>query len=99
MSRDAAVLKASIPPAEFYRLENDRMPEPRRESGWVDGGLCPFHHDRHTGNFRVNLDTGAFVCFACGAKGPDVIAFLRMRDGLTFPDAVDALAGAWGVYS
>ncbi len=91
-------MKAAIPPAKFYGLEGEGMPTPKRETGWSDGGLCPFHNDRHRGNFRVNLDTGAFTCFACGAKGPDVIAFLRMRDGLTFPDALDALSDAWGVY-
>ena len=98
-SHDPAVLKATIAPLAFYRAELTGMPEPKRHAGWVEGGLCPFHPDRHRGNFRVNLDTGAFTCFACGAKGSDVIAFVRMRDGLTFPAALESLAGAWGVYA
>lgn len=31
--------------------------------------LCPFHDDRSFGNFQMNLHTGFFFCWACGAKG------------------------------
>jgi DNA primase len=58
----------------------------------VDGGLCPFHEDRHRGSFRINLDTGAYCCFACGAKGGDILAFHQAHLGLSFPDAVEDLA-------
>lgn len=92
----AATLKSAIAPAAFYRVEVPTMPTPRRDHGWVDGGLCPFHDDHRARNFRVNLDTGAFTCFSCGAKGADVIAFTRLRHGLSFPDALAALADAWG---
>jgi len=97
MRIDARKLKARIPPGSFYALELPGMPPPKRDEGWTNGGLCPFHDDRHSGNFRVNLDTGAFTCFACGAKGSDVIAFVQLRDGLSFPEALRALADAWGV--
>lgn len=94
---DVAGVKAAVRPAEFYRMELPTMPPPKRVDGWVDGGLCPFHEDRHRGNFRVNLTTGAFTCFACGAKGRDVLAFVQLRDALTFPESVRAVAEAWGV--
>ena|SRR3990167_7516766 len=29
---------------------------------------CPFHKERHP-SFSINLDTGLWVCFACGARG------------------------------
>lgn len=45
----------------------------------------------------MNLDTGAFVCFSCGAKGGDIIAFIQQRDGLSFRDAVEKIADEWGV--
>jgi DNA primase len=45
----------------------------------------------------VNLDTGAFRCFSCGARGADVITFVQLRHGLSFPDALRALSDAWGV--
>ncbi|MBN2309197.1 MAG: hypothetical protein JXR94_09520 [Candidatus Hydrogenedentes bacterium] len=88
----ASRLKAAIPPAEFYSMELPTMPAPRPGQGWVNGGLCPFHPDRHVGNFRVNLESGAFTCFACGAKGGDIIAFVELRYGLDFADALELLA-------
>jgi DNA primase len=48
--------------------------------------LCPFHDD-HTPSPRVNVETGAFRCMACGVKGGDVLAFHRMRHGLSFLQA------------
>ena len=93
----AETVKASISPRDFYRTELPGMPAPKREHGWTDGGLCPFHDDKHRGNFRVNLDTGAFCCFACGTKGADAISFVQTRHSLSFPDALKALADTWGI--
>ena len=89
-------VKGYIPPAEFYRTELPTMPPPRG-GGWRDGGLCPFHADNRAGSFRVNLETGAFICFSCGAKGADIIAFTQLRDGLSFPEALRKLSEDWGV--
>ncbi len=89
-------IKSYIPPAEFYRIELPVMPSPRG-GGWRDGGLCPFHPDKHAGSFRVNLETGAFTCFSCGTKGGDIIAFIQQRDGLSFPEAVQKLSNEWGL--
>ncbi|WP_082054117.1 CHC2 zinc finger domain-containing protein [Methyloterricola oryzae] len=63
----------------------------------MDGGLCPFHADGRAGSFRVHLETGAFCCFACGAKGGDIVAFVQQREGLSFQDALTKLADEWGV--
>ena len=49
-------------------------------------GLCPFHHD-HNPSLRVNAETGAFRCMACGRKGGDVLDFHRARHGLSFVQA------------
>ena len=96
-STEAASIKACIPPVDFYRQELPTMPPPRRDTVWVGGGLCPFHNDHRAGNFRVNLDTGAYVCFACGARGGDIIDFLRNRDGLRFSEALETLKNTWRV--
>jgi putative DNA primase/helicase len=90
-------LKSTISPSEFYRVELPGMPAPRRQSGWVAGGLCPFHDDHRPTNFRVHLGTGAFTCFACGEKGADVIAFVQRRHSVSFPDALRMLSDAWGI--
>jgi hypothetical protein len=92
MSRlSADVLKAALPAATYYARALPGMPPPKR-GGWVDGGLCPFHTDSHRGNFRVNLETGAYTCFACGTKGGDIIAFHREVNNLLFPEAINDLA-------
>jgi len=58
-------------------------------------GLCPFHNER-TPSFTVDRDKGLYHCFGCGAGG-DVIHFVRQIDRLDFPEAVEALAGRFGV--
>lgn len=92
----AEYLKAAIPPYAFYARELTAL-HSRQSNGWRDGGLCPFHDDRRPGSFKVNLESGGFVCFSCGAKGGDIIAFLILRDSLTFPEALGVLRADWGV--
>lgn len=55
--------------------------------------LCPFHDD-HNPSLRVNADTGAFRCMACGVRGGDLLAFHRARHGMSFVQAAKDL-GAW----
>ena len=54
---------------------------------------CPFHDDTRP-SLRVNLESGAFRCMACGAKGGDVLEFHRQRHGLSFLQAARDL-DAW----
>ena len=58
-------------------------------------GLCPFHNEK-TPSFTVNDDKGFFHCFGCGAHG-DVIGFVMRHEGLSFPEAVAALAAEAGL--
>jgi DNA primase len=92
----ADTIKRAIAPADFYAAELPAMKPPRR-IGWNDAGLCPFHADNHAGSFRVQVETGAFHCFACGARGGDILAFVMLRDGLAFREALDMLATEWGI--
>lgn len=89
-------IKSDINPRDFYI---NALPEAKfkHSYGWQDGGLCPFHSDNTTGSFRVNLTTGAFMCFACEAKGHDIIAFTMAINGIGFRDALDTLSSDWGV--
>ncbi|MBI1318322.1 MAG: hypothetical protein GC168_05130 [Candidatus Hydrogenedens sp.] len=93
----ARELKAAVRPLDFYRAEIPTMPAPKISRAWTDGGLCPFHEDRRRGSFWINLETGAFHCFACGASGGDILAFAQQRHELTFPEAMQAIADAWGL--
>jgi DNA primase len=65
----------------------------RRGRSWV--GLCPFHKEK-TPSFHVNPERGFFHCFGCHESG-SAIDFLMKHDGLTFPEAVRALADRCGI--
>ncbi len=53
-------------------------------------GLCPFHSEK-TPSFHVLPDKQIFHCFGCGAGG-NAIRFIMRTEGLSFPEAVRALA-------
>jgi len=92
---NADSVKHSLSPFDLYRHE---LPNAKlKRLGWNDGGLCPFHSDNQHGSFRINTDTGAFKCFACGTKGGDIIAFTMALNGLNFTDALTKLADEWGL--
>lgn len=93
LRREAAELKRAINPSRFFDAELRPERQWKRAAGWVDGGLCPFHDDSHSGSFRVNLDTGGFLCFSCGAKGTDIIDFVCLRENHGFLGALNYLRG------
>ena len=66
-----------------------------KRSGVRFTGLCPFHDER-TPSFSVNAQDKLYHCFGCGVGG-DVIKFVEEKEGLAFPDAVEALAERYGV--
>lgn len=53
---------------------------------------CEFHGG--SDSMRINTDSGAFACMACGASGGDVLAYEMQATGAEFIDACKAL-GAW----
>ena len=58
-------------------------------------GLCPFHGEK-TASFSVSPDKGIYYCFGCH-KGGGVINFEMEIEGLSYPDAVRALAKRAGL--
>ena len=65
-----------------------------RKSGVNFTGICPFHEDRHDGNFIVRPSTvsekrggNTYRCFVCDKKGGPV-QFLMDAEHMTFPDAI-----------
>ncbi len=57
-------------------------------------GLSPFKMEK-TPSFTVNDQKGFYHCFATGEHG-DIFTFLMKTDGLSFPEAVERLAGEAG---
>lgn len=62
------------------------LKQPMRKSGKALVGLCPFHAEKHP-SFLIYLETNSCWCFGCN-KGGDVINFVRLLHGFSFPDAV-----------
>ena len=54
---------------------------------------CPFHGDCNP-SLSLNLVTGSFKCFGCGANGNDIVDFHRLKYGTGFVETVREL-GAW----
>ena len=58
-------------------------------------GLCPFHGEK-TASFSVAPDKGIYYCFGCH-KGGNSVNFMMEVEGLSYPDAVRALAKRAGM--
>ncbi len=66
-----------------------------KRSGGNLFGLCPFHGEK-TASFSVAPDKGIYYCFGCH-KGGGVVNFMMEIEGLSYPDAVRALAKRAGL--
>ena len=66
-----------------------------RRSGSNLFGLCPFHGEK-TASFSVAPDKGMYYCFGCH-KGGGAVNFMMEVEGLSYPDAVRALAKRVGM--
>ena len=81
------------------RFERDRLPEPAifyeteglalKGPGKWKTTSCAFHGG--SDSMRINSETGAFKCMACGKHGGDVLSYYMQRTGLEFRDAADAI--------
>ncbi len=66
-----------------------------KRSGGNMFGLCPFHGEK-TASFSVAPDKGIYYCFGCH-KGGGAVNFMMEIEGLSYPDAVRALAKRAGM--
>lgn len=76
-------------PSSYYSEQFKKL---KIKSEWVSVKCC--FHDDNNPSLSINLVSGYFRCFGCGATGCDVLAFHILRYGLGFFDAVTQL-GAW----
>ncbi len=66
-----------------------------RRAGMYYSGLCPFHSERSP-SFFVRESSNSYTCYGCGASG-NVISFVMGTRAMSFPDAVEFLAGRFGI--
>ena len=69
-----------------------RKSQPGRGDFWA---CCPFHGEK-TPSFHADDRKGIYHCFGCGKTG-DHFRFLTEKAGMSFPEAVEKLAGMAGV--
>ena len=66
---------------------------PLKRSGANFVGVCPFHDDSHP-SMSVSSKLGIFHCFSCKAGG-NAIKFIQDYEKISFPEAVEKLAGMY----
>ena len=80
---------------DFGALFGAHVAKLKRRADGAATGLCPFHEDDHP-SLSINLATGLFYCFSCGAKG-DVFSFYQRMKGVDFSAAVRDLGQLAGL--
>ncbi len=83
-------IRARLPVSQVV---SRRVPLKRAGREWK--GLSPFNREK-TPSFTVNDQKGFYHCFSSGKHG-DVFTFLMETEGLSFPEAVEKLAGEAGL--
>jgi DNA primase len=68
---------------------------PLKKQGREFKACCPFHGEK-TPSFWVSPEKQFYHCFGCGAHGT-VLGFLMNYDRMSFPEAVEDLAGRLGL--
>lgn len=89
-------IRRAISPSAYYARELPSVDLRASGDGWTQNVRCPFHEDEN-GSFGVNLTTGAYRCFGCGAAGGSVIDHAMAAHDLDFDGARARLAAEWGV--
>ena len=83
-------IRARLPVSQVV---SRRVPLKRAGREWK--GLSPFNKEK-TPSFTVNDQKGFYHCFSSSKHG-DIFTFLMETEGLSFPEAVERLAGEAGV--
>lgn len=91
---DKAIVDSILSRARIEEVVGDFVKLKRKGPRYV--GLCPFHDDRHVGNFSVYPAKNVFTCFACNKSG-DPVTFLRLKENLSFADAVRWLGKKYNI--
>jgi DNA primase len=83
-------IRARLPVSQVV---SRRVPLKRAGREWK--GLSPFNKEK-TPSFTVNDQKGFYHCFSSGKHG-DIFTFVMETEGLSFPEAVEKLAGDAGL--
>ena len=95
----SAAVSAADDPARFYMLDllhhfGVKVRIMNTGPGVRAKARCPFH-DEQTPSFEVDLVTGKYHCFGCGASG-DAIDLVMAKEELPRSAAIDWLTRRYG---
>lgn len=79
--------------ADIVQVIQQRVPLKKAGSNYK--ACCPFHSEK-TPSFNVSPQKQFYHCFGCGASG-DALKFIMAYDSLPFVEAVEQLAGMYGM--
>lgn len=72
-----------------FKFEDTVLPYIKGEYNIKDNGelvgQCPFHDDENP-SFAINLETGLYICYACGEKG-NITTFIAAMEGISNTEA------------
>ena len=88
-----AFIESLLSRADVVQVINQRVP--LKKAGGSYKACCPFH-DEKTPSFNVSQSKQFYHCFGCGASG-DALKFLMEYEGLSFVEAIEALASQLGL--
>ena len=88
-----AFIESLLARVDIVQVINQRVP--LKKAGSNHKACCPFHDEKNP-SFNVSQSKQFYHCFGCGASG-DAIKFLMEYDGLSFVEAIEALAAQYGM--
>lgn len=90
---DRAIIDEVRARTDLVELVGAYVPLRRQGASYV--ARCPFH-DEKSPSFSVSPDRGLYFCFGCKVSG-DALRFYEQMEGVSFPEALRALAERAGV--
>tara|TARA_Y100000588_G_C14122938_1_gene868093 strand:+ start:594 stop:893 length:300 start_codon:yes stop_codon:yes gene_type:complete len=75
---------------KFYEKKLGKIPKVSRNGLSEVDCKCKFHNDKKPGSFAVDLKTGDYHCFSCGAHG-SVVNFIMHEKNITYYESLEEL--------
>ena len=82
--------------AKIYDVVSDFITD-LKKNGVDYTCACPFHNDKHVGNFKISPKKNIAKCFACGWSGDPIKFLMEYGAGMAYKDALLYLAKKYDI--